>query len=91
MGTILLVLNKLCSDSVSINISCNYSPEIRDNSKGEIVQSSIMDLDGIACLNDISLSIIGEGEKCLWFINKGNPRKSVSSFADVHKDFGELL
>ena len=37
MVLVLLILDKFGSDSVSINVSCNGSSEIGDNSEGEIV------------------------------------------------------
>ena len=91
MGSALLVLDKFCSDPVRVNISCNGSSEIGDNGCGEIVWSSVVDFDCASGPDDVGLSVICESEKRLWFVDKANPGKYVSSLTKVDEDLGFLL
>ena len=45
VGSIILVLDELCSDSVGVDILCDCSSEIGDKRDGEVVRSSVVDLD----------------------------------------------
>ena len=48
-------------------------------------------LDGVLGLDDIGLSVVCEGEWCYRLVDEANPRKLVSSFAEVDKDLRGLL
>lgn len=50
-----------------------------------------MYLDGVLGPDDIGLSVVCEGEWCYRLVDEANPRKLVSSFAEVDKDLRGLL
>ena len=83
-----LVLNKLYSDSIPVNVSCNCSSKISDKGKGEVIRSFFVDLNSVPCSDGVVLYIVHERE-C--FVNEANPEKLVSSFADVDEVFRRLL
>ena len=91
MVSVLLGFDEFRSDSVCVDISCDGSSEIGDNGDGEIVWSSVVYLDAVPCSDDVGLSVVREGERCLWFVDEANPGKSISSFKEVYKYFGCLL
>ena len=81
------------SESIWVNDFWEGFSKIRDKFEWEVTWSAVVDINGVSSLDSGEFRVFsfGDGDRCLWFVNKAKSIEGVSKSADLREIFGIFL